>query len=478
MIPFSFMRCGSFLLLLFLLFLNASCKRSHDEAKKIQRVETQLDLPDMSADEKKIADKRLEWNMATLYDAYDKFGSHNKTWDRDAHSALKFFAQVRAYGGNLKGFPELLTAYVSRATELGCDDPMMKYLHVRFVTDMKDLSPTETARAYAAASDALEGSQYDHVRKFYAAIRAINAYLLVKPWLNEGITYRDRAAQHFLAALSDTSIPVGEIDDAGQEYLVIVNRWGDRRPFDDMNALLMKNWSRQGVTYLLQGKFFINYAWKGRGGGYADKVKPEQWKLFEERLAEAETALRKGMEVDPKEGRLATEMITVVSAQSKGLPEMRTWWEKAMEANPNNYDACDRLLNFLLPKWFGSREAMIEFGRECVANDKFGGTVPLILADAHYMFNRNYGPKDASYWLEADVWPDIKLSYEKFFEKNPRAIGWRHNYARYAYWCRQWDVLQEQLKLMGEDVNQSYFGGREKFDAMVKEAAEHTALKK
>lgn len=70
---------------------------------------------------------------------------------------------------------------------------------------------------------------------------------------------------------------------------------------------------------------------------------------------------------------------------------------------------------------------------------------------------------------------DIKRSFEKFFELNPKAISWRHNYARYAYWCEQWDVLQEQINLMGEEINYSYFGGREEFDKMVKLAAEHGA---
>jgi hypothetical protein len=427
-----------------------------------------LELPDMTAAEKKMADERLDWNMATTYDAYDKIGSRNKKWDGEAHNALKFFAQSRSYP-NLKGSSEMLDAYSRRAVELGCDDPMIRYLRVRF--DAGQMTPVQLAQACAAASDALETSQYGEVRKFYGAIRAINAYLKVKPWRQEGIAYRDRAQQHLLALLEDKQIPIGEIDDAAHEGMVIINRWGDKEPFDQVDALLLKNRADSGVTYLLEGEFYIKYAWKARGGGYADTVKPEQWKLFGERLELAEQALLKGMEVDPKDGRLPSEMITVVSAQNKGLPEMRRWWEKAMEANPNNYDACDTMLNFLLPRWYGSREDMLAFGRECVASDKFGGTVPLILADAHYSY-MNHDVRDDRYWLLPDVWPDIKLSFEKFFKLNPKAISWRHNYARYAYWCQQWDVLQEQIELMGNDINYSYFGGREKYDEMVRLAAE------
>ena len=311
------------------------------------------------------------------------------------------------------------------------------------------------------------------MRKFYAALRALNAYLKIKPWPQEGQAYVDHVAQHFYAALADTKIPIGEIDDAGGEFVTLINHWQDRKEkFDAMAALLRQYWSQYGVTYLLEGKFYIDYAWKGRGTGFADKVTDEQWKLFGERLELAEKALLRGMEVDPKEGRLAMEMITVASAQSKGLPEMKRWWQKAMEANPNNYDACNKLLYFLLPKWYGSREIMLEFGRECATSEKFGGTVPLILFDAHYMYMNSVVKKD-SYWLEPDVWPDVKLSFDRFFELNPKAVSWRHNYARYAYWCRQADALREQIALMGNEISYDYFGGREKYDEMVKFAAEN-----
>jgi hypothetical protein len=114
----------------------AGCKRSHDEAKQVKRVKAELNLPAMSADEKKAAEARLDWNMETLSDAYDKVGSRNRKWDGYARDALKLFAQVRAYGNDVQGFPGLLSAKLSRAIELGCDDPLIKFLHVRFALDM------------------------------------------------------------------------------------------------------------------------------------------------------------------------------------------------------------------------------------------------------------------------------------------------------------------------------------------------------
>ena len=76
------------------------------------------------------------------------------------------------------------------------------------------------------------------------------------------------------------------------------------------------------------------------------------------------------------------------------------------------------------------------------------------------------------YWLQPEVWSDIRAAYEEFFRREPNAVSWRHNYAWYAYKCQAWDDLNAQLKLLGP-VNYDYFGGRTAFDKMVAEAREH-----
>ncbi len=70
--------------------------------------------------------------------------------------------------------------------------------------------------------------------------------------------------------------------------------------------------------------------------------------------------------------------------------------------------------------------------------------------------------------------PDIKASFERFFELNPGATGYYHNYALYAYRAEQWDKLNELLPKL-EPVNYSFFGGKEEFDKMVQIAREHSA---
>ena len=61
---------------------------------------------------------------------------------------------------------------------------------------------------------------------------------------------------------------------------------------------------------------------------------------------------------------------------------MEVWFNRAMALDTNNFDACMSKMQFLYPRWNGSREDMIAFGRECVASTKWGGGVPLTLAEA------------------------------------------------------------------------------------------------
>jgi hypothetical protein len=103
---------------------------------------------------------------------------------------------------------------------------------------------------------------------------------------------------------------------------------------------------------------------------------------------------------------------------------------------------------------------------------KWGGNLPLVLVDAHWSVSKQYTKEGENYWLEPGVWDDLYSAFERFFELNPKAVGWHHNYAWYAYRCRQWDTLNKQLSLLGP-TNYEYFGGKSEFEKMVRQAKEH-----
>ena len=82
------------------------------------------------------------------------------------------------------------------------------------------------------------------------------------------------------------------------------------------------------------------------------------------------------------------------------------------------------------------------------------------------------GAEQTNYWTQPQVWPDIKAAYERFFELNPDAISYYHNYASYAYKCEQWDKLNELIPKLGP-VNYEFFGGKSEFEKMVRLAEKH-----
>ena len=174
-------------------------------------------------------------------------------------------------------------------------------------------------------------------------------------------------------------------------------------------------------------------------------------------------------------------MMWVELGQGKGRDRMELWFQRAMEADPNDYDACNTKLLYLEPKCkYGSAADMLEFGRECVQNEQWGGHVPLILMDAHVEIQQELADDDAGkadYWKQPQVWTDLNSAFQRFFELNPDETGWYHNYAWYAYQAGQWATFNQLIPKLGS-VNYNFFGGRDKFEQMVAEAKAHAGASK
>jgi hypothetical protein len=170
-------------------------------------------------------------------------------------------------------------------------------------------------------------------------------------------------------------------------------------------------------------------------------------------------------------------MMTVILGQGGDRKELELWFNRAMEVDTNSYDACRNKMYFLEPKWYGSDEEELTFGRECVQSTKWGGHVPLILVLAHNLINsRNEGVAQVNYWKQSEVWMDIQSAYDRFFELNPDETGFYHDYALYAYRAEEWDKLNELIPKLGT-INYDFFGGQDEYEKMVRLAKEHGSPK-
>jgi hypothetical protein len=206
---------------------------------------------------------------------------------------------------------------------------------------------------------------------------------------------------------------------------------------------------------VLTGIFYIEWAWEARGGGFANTVKDEEWKLFAQRLAVAEEALKQAYEMAPDHPAAATEMITVELGQGKGVVDL--WFGRAMAADPDNFDACLRKLVYIEPKWNGSAQEMLGFSEECFRSGNYAGRLPMVLAIAHRSL-ATYLDKPETYYAQPAVWRDMQRVYEPYLRVRPEDVDARSAYCAFACMGGHWDTAVKQFSLLGNNVIPAWFG--------------------
>jgi hypothetical protein len=424
---------------------------------------------------------RLDWNMKTLVSAYEEDGNTDPAWDAPAKRALTEFARSRAQVID-PGEPwvEIIATNCEAAIDAGCDDPLIRYLYIK-----NSMSQTNTPRAFCDAFDEVESnmqhSLYPDIRKFYASLRAYQQYYYVYDRdtnhdFTPGYQLLDDALSNLVATLEDKTVPPEESYDACSEFIHVVP--GDLKMFqeyyDQIEKPLFANWPDEATSWLVKGQAYRRIGWYTRGYGPADTLPAANLRGLNKNLAIAEKALNRAWELNPTDARIAVEMMGVGQDAGEGSDHMEKWFNRAMEDDPDDYDACKAKLDFVSPNWAGgSPEAMLEFGRECVQNTNWGAGMALILIDAHYdIYSQYIDPSDrTNYYKQPYVWADINSAYQRYFQEYPEDPWRTAYYAWYAYNAEQWNKFNE-LAPKVDPYYYSLFGGKDKFDAIVQLAKE------
>ena len=425
---------------------------------------------------------RLDWDMNTMVGSYERIGKSELEWDGPATNALAEFAHARSQSLEPgEDWVTIIRTNCDAAVQARCDDPMVRYLYIRFAMSQTN-SAMDFADAFYKTSDAMMNSSYPPILKFYATLAAIGqlhqAYggNMNRETMGELTT---QLTNNLVKILGDKTTPPEEVYDACHQILETFR--GNKQLFDyiysdAIEKPLSKNWTDASETWLLKGEVAIDQAWQARGGGYADTVTPDGLKLFKQHLASADELLNHAWKLNPTDPRIAVKMMWVELGQSQGRDRMELWFNRAMELDPNDYDACNTKLLYIEPKWYGSVDDMLGFGRECAQNTNWGGSVPLTLVDAHYDICNQYIDQSerTNYWKQPDVWDDIKSAYEQYFQLYPNDASRIPNYAWYAYHAEDWDKLNELIPKLGP-ASYYAFGGKDEFDKMVQLAKEHAS---
>jgi hypothetical protein len=418
------------------------------------------------------------WNEKTAIESYDKVGRKNPKWDADARKGIQMFVD------NSQGQQRVP---LENAIAAGCNDPFVLYCEARSLEQWSPADRASIDRFYELAMAGFRKSDYPAMRMAYSAA-AFFRYHLNEVFWKDPATAKQGVPPAVAKELDDArglsyGIWAKFLEDKPPSLFVIGlggqildnfdSRTIDRKvPFDVMYAALEKAMPNSSTLYLFKGDFYIKYAWEARGGGYANTVTPQQWKLFFERLAIADEALNKAWDRDPHDERIPTLMLKVELGEHKGPAVERKWFDRAMSVNPDDKSACYQLMTYLLPRWYGSDEAVLAFGRECYNSGNWSGGITSQLITAHNVISSAYTPAEkARYFSQPAVWHDIQLIEEPYQRVIPGNNSQHSEYAYLASEAGHWDIVQKQFDIMGNNAVPAKFGGLEVMQGIRNEAA-------
>jgi len=405
----------------------------------------------------------LEWNRESLAGAYDRVGKKDPKWDKQAREALDLIA--RRFSQQVDPIITIgaIDAQLKAAMDAGCDDPLILYFHVRSSAEIANPGPPEFERRMKVASTAMVASAYPPIRRAVA----IEKYEQSRTDLeNLSPEERKEAARSIDDAIA--LFPRSFAEDKPSEpwaaswYETIL--WainGHRKLGGDavaaaerVDAQLAKIPKAKALRLQARGRFLIDHAWEARGTGFSNAVGEENFRKFEERMAEARKVLKQAWDTKPGDGRTANLMLYVEKGIGGGdRVAMETWFSRAIEANGNDQDACWSKLDWLDPKWYGNLEDMLAFGKACRETKNWRSGITLLIGEAHLRARIGLsGEAGAAYLKTPEVWGDIRAVSEEYLTHFPDDPTARSKYAALCYLCAHYDEAHKQFQVIGDKL--------------------------
>jgi hypothetical protein len=432
-------------------------------------------LPPPAKIEQRIA-RDVQWYRAALPGAYEK---KNAKWDADAIEALTAAAQLFSNDPNRPGNEhERAWQESERAMKAGCTDALVQYVHARMYALAAQETEDEAARLMKAAAAAMDRSSYAPIYKFFAHARAAEAligdthiqvgYVPTSP---DTLTELDAAKAIWPKVVASSDLPPELILGAFQTYTdARHDAKGDRKAEGTaLIAALEKSPRKDAVAPLLRARLALDLGWDARGSKTADKTSAKAMETFESKLHEAEGEVKKAIAIDPASPAIAPLMLAI----QLGIcceDQSDAWFRYGLAVDPGNLSLWFDRLHHLEPRWNGSAEEMLEFGREALATKQWAARVPFVLIFAHFTL-ANY---DDSYYKNASVCRDVHTVYEPYLKMYPDANYERSGFASLLYKCGEYPAAQRELQSLGAQVRIGPFVERANFEKIRKDLARRT----
>ncbi len=415
---------------------------------------------DLAAMEKRARD-RLEWNLRTTVGAYEKIGKKDPRWDRPAAEAIALNARMSSERGAPLITQEQIYKATKAAVDAGCDDPLVVNMFCRTSPEPANKADQEElAGRRKAAAEGYAKSRYPAFRR--ATFLGWTGELAVLGKEDDPAARRE-AGLIFDAVLA--LLPVSVADDDHNPF------W-EERWFETINRLItcyraigieatdalakvdaeLAKFPALAVVRLeIRGVFWMTYAWEARTKAFAPMVPEGAMTKFQERLALSQRAFEEAWKLRPGTPRAATCMVNVEKGLGGDREAMELWFDRAMKADGDRYNACISKLDFLDPKWHGSKEEMVAFGRACRDTKNWKAAIILLLPEAHHRATAGLSVKQRVDYLNADgTWAEIRAVFEEYLSHYPDDDVVRSKYAALCWGSDHLPEAHAQFEILGD----------------------------
>jgi hypothetical protein len=398
---------------------------------------------------------RLEWNRRTLVGAYDKVGRKDARWDKNAREALEAAARMHArqvdpvciYQGSL-----FIPA--QRAVDAGCDDPLILYISAR---GFAEGSPEQLNRIHSAAT-ALVKSSYP---RFRIAGVIYDENVLKTSQKNLSPEGRREAEKGFESILSILPLSVAQdertVDWEDRWFFmldIIMRTFNYFHPdlqaaFDRVDARLAKIPELKALRLRFRGNFLIAFAWEARTTAFAPQVTEEGFRKFTQRLTEARKILNQAWAASPDNARTAYLMLAIEKGIGGDRDAMEIWFERALKADGDFRDACWAKMDWLDPKWHGSKEEMLAFSRACRDTKNYHEGITLLWPETLLRL----APAEVAEMLaKPEPLREIKAVYEEYLKHYLFDFAARSNLAALCYLAGDYVEADKQFRNLGTSL--------------------------
>ncbi len=208
---------------------------------------------------------------------------------------------------------------------------------------------------------------------------------------------------------------------------------------------------------------YIKFAWKARGNGYAQGVTQEGWKLFNERIEQAEKTLEHAASVATPDPQWYCDMHTVAMVENWGRESTDALLAMGSSAEPGYFYLYNAHAFSLLPRWGGKAGEAEAFAKSI--SDSIGGAEGDYIYFAIALDDDCCGADSTiDSAMPAISWDRVKLGFaalEKLYGSTNRELN---ALAFMALRAGDTEFAQQLFARIGDDWDQNVWHTKERFE--------------